>query len=92
MAHIQGEILKRLQKRCSTSSPTSGHEPRFNPHMLRASKVSDGPIREGTRFRAEIGNAERDGRAIGRAGDRIRAVADREGVQRARNTIASCGG
>jgi len=29
------------------------NEPRYNPRMLRAEKISDGPIGSGTQFRAE---------------------------------------
>lgn len=60
MAHIEGEILtKRPSEEVFDFVADERHEPRFNPHMLRAAKVSDGPIREGTRFRAEINSLGR---------------------------------
>jgi hypothetical protein len=45
MAHIEGEILvKRPAEEVFDFVADERHEPRFNPHMLTAEKVSDGPI------------------------------------------------
>ncbi|MGZ6494419.1 MAG: SRPBCC family protein, partial [Actinomycetota bacterium] len=55
MAHIEGEILiRRSPEDVFDFVADERNEPRYNPHMLKAEKISDGPIGEGTRFRAEI--------------------------------------
>ena len=60
MAHVEGEILvKRPAEEVFDFVADERHEPRFNPHMLTAEKVSDGLIAKGTRFRAEIDNLGR---------------------------------
>jgi carbon monoxide dehydrogenase subunit G len=60
MAHIEGEIVvKRPAEEVFDFVADERHEPRFNPHMLTAEKVSDGLIGKGTRFRAEIDNLGR---------------------------------
>jgi hypothetical protein len=41
-------------RRCSTSSPIRGNEPRYNPRMVRAEQISTGPIGLGTRFETEL--------------------------------------
>jgi hypothetical protein len=54
MAHIEGEIvIKRPVDEVFDFVADERNEPRYNPRMLRAEKVSDGPIGEGTQFRAE---------------------------------------
>lgn len=55
MADIDGEILiKRLPEDVFDFVADERNEPRYNPHMLKAEKISDGPIGEGTIFHVEI--------------------------------------
>jgi uncharacterized protein YndB with AHSA1/START domain len=62
-AHIEGEVLvKRPAEEVFDFVADERHEPRFNPHMLTAEKVSDGLIEKGTRFRAEIVESHRRAR------------------------------
>lgn len=54
MIHIEGEIvINRPVETVFDFVADERNEPRYNPRMLRAEKVSDGPIGLGTRFRAE---------------------------------------
>ena len=54
MAHIEGEVvIKRPVDEVFDFVADERNEPRYNPRMLRAEKVSDGPIGVGTQFRAE---------------------------------------
>ena len=54
MAHIEGEIvIKRPVDEVFDFVADERNEPRYNPRMLHAEKVSDGPIGVGTEFRAE---------------------------------------
>ena len=54
MAHIEGDIvIKRPVDEVFDFVADERNEPRYNPRMLRAEKVTDGPIGEGTQFRAE---------------------------------------
>ena len=54
MAHIEGDIvIKRPVDEVFDFVADERNEPRYNPRMLRAEKVSDGPIGVGTQFRAE---------------------------------------
>jgi hypothetical protein len=53
VARVEGEIL--IEKRVEDVFDfvaDERNEPRFNPRMLRAEKLSPGPIGAGTRFRA----------------------------------------
>ncbi len=55
MAHIEGEILiGRSVEDVFDFVADERNEPRYNPRMLRAEKISPGPIGAGTRFRAEM--------------------------------------
>lgn len=55
MVHIEGEILiDRPVGEVFDFVADECNEPRFNPQMRRAEKISDGPIGAGTRFRAEM--------------------------------------
>ena len=54
MARIEGDIvIKRPVDEVFDFVADERNEPRYNPRMLRAEKVSDGPIGAGTKFRAE---------------------------------------
>ncbi len=54
MAHIEGEIIiNRPTEAVFDFVADESNEPRYNKSMLKAEKVSDGPIGRGTRFRAE---------------------------------------
>jgi uncharacterized protein YndB with AHSA1/START domain len=54
MAHIEGEIvIKRPVDEVFDFVADERNEPRYNPRMLHAEKVSDGPIGVGTEFRVE---------------------------------------
>jgi uncharacterized protein YndB with AHSA1/START domain len=55
MVHIEGEIvIDRPVGEVFDFVADECNEPRFNPQMRRAEKISDGPIGAGTRFRAEM--------------------------------------
>jgi carbon monoxide dehydrogenase subunit G len=55
MVRIEGEILiNRPTEEVFDFVADERNEPRYNPHMRRAERISDGPIGLGTRFRAEI--------------------------------------
>ena len=54
MAHIEGDIvIERPVDEVFDFVADERNEPRYNPRMLSAEKVTDGPIGEGTQFRAE---------------------------------------
>ena len=54
MVHIEGEVvINRPVETVFDFVADECNEPRYNPNMLRAEKISDGPIGLGTRFRAE---------------------------------------
>ncbi len=54
MVHIEGEIIiARPPEIVFDFVADERNEPRFNPQMLRAEKVTSGPIGLGTQFRAE---------------------------------------
>jgi uncharacterized protein YndB with AHSA1/START domain len=53
MAHINGEIIiKRPVEEVFDFVADERNEPRYNPRMLRAEKLSSGPVGLGSRFRA----------------------------------------
>lgn len=55
MARIDGEIvIERPVEEVFDVVADERNEPRFNPRMTRAEKISDGPIGQGTRYRAEV--------------------------------------
>lgn len=55
MSHIEGEIvIARPPEAVFDFVADECNEPRFNPKMVRAEKISPGPIGLGTRFRAEV--------------------------------------
>ena len=52
--HIEGEIvINRPVEIVFDFVANECNEPRYNPRILRADKISDGPIGLGTQFRAE---------------------------------------
>ena len=54
MAHIEGEILiERSVEDVFDFVADERNEPRYNPRMLRAEKITPGPIALGTQFSAE---------------------------------------
>jgi hypothetical protein len=54
MTHIEGEIvINRALEEVFDFVADERNEPLYNPRMLRAEKISPGPIGVGTRFRAE---------------------------------------
>lgn len=54
MTRIEGEmVIKRPLEEVFDFVADERNEPRYNPRMLRAEKVSSGPIGVGTCFRAE---------------------------------------
>ncbi len=60
MVHIEGEIIiHRPIETVFDFVADARNEPRYNPRMLRAEKVSDGPIGPGTRFRSEVSSMGR---------------------------------
>ena len=55
MVRVEGEIvINRPVKEVFDVVADERNEPRFNPGMRRAEKISEGPIGVGTRFRAEV--------------------------------------
>ena len=55
MSHIEREILiNRPVEEVFDFLADGRNEPEYNPHMLRAEQVPDGPIGRGTQFRTEI--------------------------------------
>ena len=55
MAHVGGEILiGRPIEEVFDFVADERNEPRYNPRMLHAEKISPGPIGAGTRFRAKM--------------------------------------
>jgi hypothetical protein len=60
MAPIEGEIMiRRPIEEVFDFVADERNEPRFNPRMLRAEKLSPGPIGLGSRFRAEMTSRRR---------------------------------
>ena len=55
MAHINGEItIDRPVQEVFDFVADECNEPRYNPRMLRAEKLSPGPVGLGSQFRAEM--------------------------------------
>jgi Polyketide cyclase / dehydrase and lipid transport len=60
MAHIEGEIeIERSVEDVFDFVADERNEPRYNPRMLRAEKLSPGPIGVGTTFRTEFSSFRR---------------------------------
>jgi uncharacterized protein YndB with AHSA1/START domain len=60
MTHIEGEItIARPPVEVFDFVADERNEPRFNPRMRRAEKLSTGPIGTRTRFRAEVASRGR---------------------------------
>lgn len=60
MIHIEGDILiNRPVETVFDFVADESNEPRYNPQMLSAQKVSNGPIGLGTRFRAQTASQGR---------------------------------
>jgi uncharacterized membrane protein len=60
MSSISGEIvINRPVDEVFDFVADERNEPRYNPRMLRADKLSPGPIGLGTRFRAEMTSRQR---------------------------------
>jgi polyketide cyclase/dehydrase/lipid transport protein len=55
VARIEGEIvIERPVEEVFDVVADERHEPRFNPRMVHAELISEGPIGPGTRFRTEL--------------------------------------
>jgi hypothetical protein len=61
MPRVEGDLVIERPVEEVFDFADERNEPRFNPRMLRAEKISPGPISVGTRFSAEIATAG-DGR------------------------------
>jgi uncharacterized protein YndB with AHSA1/START domain len=60
VVHIKGEIgINRPVEEVFDFVADERNEPRYNPRMARAEKISPGPIAPGTRFRAEFASRGR---------------------------------
>jgi hypothetical protein len=60
MPRVEGDlIIERPVEEVFDFVADERNEPRFNPRMLRAERVSPGPVGLGTRFRAEIATGRR---------------------------------
>ena len=55
MARVEGEIvIGRPVGVVFDYVADQGNEPRYNPQMVRAEKITAGPVRRGTRFRSAV--------------------------------------
>jgi polyketide cyclase/dehydrase/lipid transport protein len=55
MAHVEGEItIERPVDEVFDFVADERNEPRYNPRMTRADKMSPGPIGAGTRYKAQL--------------------------------------
>ena len=55
MSHVEGEIvIHRPVEEVFDFVADERNEPHYNPRMLRAEKITDGPVGPGTRFLAEL--------------------------------------
>lgn len=55
MVRIEGDIvIKRPREEVFDFVADERNEPRYNPRMIRSEKVTDGPVGQGSCFRAEI--------------------------------------
>lgn len=60
MIHMKGEIVvHRPLQTVFDFVADARNEPRYNPHILRAEKISSGPISVGTQFRNETASMGR---------------------------------
>ncbi len=60
MAQFEGEIvIERPVEEVFDFVADERNEPRYNPRMLLAEKISSGPIALGARFRAQIRSVRR---------------------------------
>jgi hypothetical protein len=62
MARIEGEIvIGRPVDVVFDYVADQSNEPRYNPRMVRAEKITPGPVGKGTRFRSAVVLRCRDG-------------------------------
>ena len=55
VSHVEGEIvIHRPVEEVFDFVADERNEPHYNPRMLRAEKITDGPVGPGTRFLAEL--------------------------------------
>jgi uncharacterized protein YndB with AHSA1/START domain len=55
MVQVEGEIvINRPVEEVFDFVADERNEPRFNPHMRRAEKITEGPVGVGTRYRSEL--------------------------------------
>jgi hypothetical protein len=60
MARIEGEIvIGRPVDVVFDYVADQSNEPRYNPHMVRADKITPGPVRKGTQFRSAVASVGR---------------------------------
>ena len=60
MPRVEGDVvIERPVEEVFDFVADERNEPRFNPRMLRAQKISPGPISVGTRFSAELATGRR---------------------------------
>jgi uncharacterized protein YndB with AHSA1/START domain len=60
MAKIEGEIvIARPVDVVFDYVADQSHEPQYNPHMVRAEKITAGPVGKGTRFRSAVASVGR---------------------------------
>jgi Polyketide cyclase / dehydrase and lipid transport len=60
MVRIEGEIvIRRPVEVVFDYAADPGNEPQYNPHMLRAEKITPGPVAKGTRFRSAVASMGR---------------------------------
>ena len=60
MARIEGEIMiDRSVEVVFDYVADQSNEPQYNPHMVRAEKITPGPVGKGTRFRSAVASMGR---------------------------------
>jgi hypothetical protein len=60
MVRIEGEIvIGRPVEVVFDYAADPGNEPQYNPHMVRAEKITPGPVAQGTRFRSAVASMGR---------------------------------
>lgn len=70
MHRIEGEIvIRRPAEVVFDYVADQSNEPRYNPHMVRAQKITPGPVRAGTQFRSTV-------RRMGRTADLLSSYTD----------------
>jgi uncharacterized protein YndB with AHSA1/START domain len=83
MAHIRGEVvIDAPVEEVFDLVADERNEPRYNPRIVRAEKISDGPVGRGTRFIAEP-------KSMGTRGEMTLEILDYDRPHRLHNVVRS---